>query len=67
MEKLCTTCGKPVNRAGMNRRGNGRCLICETARVMRTFRYTPNPFDVVEYREDEERWAARPAPTLRRR
>ena len=61
----CRDCGKPVNRAG-NVSGAPRCRICEAARVMRDWSYTPDPYAVVAYREDEAAWATRePAPVAR--
>lgn len=61
--KLCRDCGRPVTTGGAAARKNTRCLICRTAQLMRGWRYTPDPYAVTLYREDEARWASRPAET----
>lgn len=56
--KTCKTCGKPINRGGATTGSVARCIICRVADQMRTFTYTPDPYAVVDYREDEGEWAA---------
>lgn len=37
MNRLCETCGGPINRGGVASARNRRCLACRTAAVMATF------------------------------
>lgn len=53
----CRTCGRPLD--GSANRHVRRCIPCRVAAAMRGWSYTPDPYAVVEYREDETRWAAR--------
>lgn len=61
----CTTCKRPINGTGLNNGGNARCTACRVAASLRGWSYTPDPWAVVEYREDEARWAAREGPRVR--
>lgn len=46
----CTSCGRELRNTGLNQHGNARCLICRTAQTFRGWRYTSDPYAVVEYR-----------------
>lgn len=56
-ERVCCSCGRPITTG---KKAHRRCTACLVAAAMRTFSYTPDPYAVVEYREDESTWATRP-------
>lgn len=54
----CTICHRPLRTGGTGNTSNARCLICRTARLMRGWRYEPQPW--AGDPRDEATWAARP-------
>jgi hypothetical protein len=47
--KTCKDCGKLFAAHRKVR----RCMACRVAAAMQTFRYTPDPYAVAEYRQNE--------------
>lgn len=59
VERRCATCGRSIHTGGRASQRQHRCLICRTAEQFRGWHYTPDPYAVVAYRQDEAAWERR--------